>query len=360
LSTQNQSVRQRLLETVEQQVLPRLKPDSQWQIAFISPPFDFPESVTTTFHEGKPLTTQEANPAFSSDLTHNWAKLQLHSARFPLLGFVVEGSIDWRIGITSAMVKKGGRAFESSNWVTVGMPQSTFFVIPPGVPYSEQGVNFWERSIAQGALVKVLWIQFHRYGMQCFISTCSLEGENRRDASLYFADSRTSFAIGTLMEELEQGKNTSRDIMNTLLSFCLQRLARTLQNEIDEVTEAATPVEFARNSAGEIVGQACAYLEAHFDFKVTLEEVAAHVYISPSQLERLFRAEKGTSVREYLTRVRIDNVCNMLEKTDLRINHIGKLSGYRNHSYFCQVFQRRMSCTPQEYRNASLYKTKTK
>jgi two-component system response regulator YesN len=118
------------------------------------------------------------------------------------------------------------------------------------------------------------------------------------------------------------------------------------------------PSSFTPSSAVEIVEQACVYIEAHFDQKITLENVATHVYISPSHLSRLFQAEKGMSITEYLTRFRMEYICTLLGKTDLRINHIGKISGYRNHSYLCQAFQRRMGCSPQEYRNEIINKNK--
>lgn len=354
---QNQPVRQRLLEAVQQHALPRLKSPDLWQIVFTEPPLDFPPGVTVSYHHGKPVSPQDAGPAYSSDLTHNWPELMLQSSRFPMLGFVVEGTIDWRVGINTRMAKNGNKEMRRSNYMTVGMPKGTFFLMPPGVPYSEPDCNYWSRSVEQGSPVKVLWLQFHRFGIQCFMSY-TVAGKGTRDSALYIADSRTIFAAETLIEELNRGKNSSRKIVDTLLQFCMQRLERSLQNEVAEVTESVIPTSFSQSSATEIVEQACLYIEAHFDQKVTLDSVATQVYISPSHLARLFQAEKGMSITEYLTRFRMEYVCTLLAKTDLRINHIGKISGYRNHSYFCQAFQRRMGQSPQEYRNAAINKTK--
>ena len=354
---QNQSVRQRLLDIVQQHALQRLQNDDLWQMVFTEPPFNLPQGVTTTYHPGKPISAQEADPAFASDLTHNWPKLQLQSSRFPCLGFVLEGSIDWRIGITTRMAKGGTKELRRSNYLTLGMPKGSFFLMPPGVPYAEPGCNHWERSVREGIPIKVLWIQFHRFGMQCF-TNYTVSGTNIRDSACYIADSRTIFAAETLIEELRVGKNHSRKIVNTLLQFCMQRLERALQNNLAEEIGSVVPTSLSQSSATNVVEQACLYTEAHFDQKMTLEDIAAHVYISPSHLARLFQAEKGMSITEYLTRFRMDYVCTLLEKTDLRINHIGKISGYRNPSYFCQVFQRRMGCSPQEYRNNLINKGK--
>jgi AraC-like DNA-binding protein len=356
---QIQTIRQRLLETVQSEVLPRLRNTDLWQMVFADTPFLLPPGVTLDLHPGKPLSPQDADPAYSSDLTHNWVRHMLQSSRFPCLGFVLEGSIDWRIGITTRMSKSGGRELLRSEYAMLGIPKSSFFMMPPGVPYSEGDFPYWERSMSEGKPVKVLWIQFHRFGMQTYLSYTA--GEKMiLDSACYVADSRTLFAAETLIEELSLGKNCSKDIVQTLLHFCLQRFDRGMQDTLTEEVESVVPTSFTQSSATEIVEQACLYIESQYDRKVTLESIATHVYISPSHLARLFQAEKGISITEYITRFRIEYVCTLLAKTDLRINHIGKISGYRNPSYLCQIFQKRMGCSPQQYRNDAITKPKVK
>lgn len=55
---------------------------------------------------------------------------------------------------------------------------------------------------------------------------------------------------------------------------------------------AGTPVEQA-------IEQARAYLEAHLDEQVTLDELAAHVALSPSHLQRMFKQFVGLSPKQY-------------------------------------------------------------
>jgi AraC-like DNA-binding protein len=350
---QIQSIRRRLLDIVQQQALPRLSSKDLWQVVNTEPPFLFPRGVTLDFNEGAPISPQEADPPFSSDLTHNWASLLVQSSRYPCMGFVVKGSIDWRIGITARMAREGGGKLKNSNYVTLGIPESTFVVMPPGVPYAEGDLNHWQRSVDHGVPVKVLWVQFHRFGMQCF-TNYTKNGKNTRDTACYIPDSRTIFAAETLVEELRLGTEGSKDIVQNLLQFCMQRLERGLQHELREEPRPVPPSSISQSSATEIVEQACVYIEANYQDKITLGGIASQVYISPSYLARLFRAEKGISITEYLTRFRMEYVCTLLSKTDLRINHIGKISGYNNHSYFCQLFHERMGCTPLQYRKKTM------
>lgn len=329
-------------------------------MAYVDPPLDMPPGVAKTFHPGKPLSFKEADPASSSDITHNWLDLFLLASRFPCLNFVVEGSIDWRIGITERMARSGDRQMRNSNWVTLSLPRGTFFLMPPGVPYQVGDFNHWDRSARQGIPVKVLCVQFHRYGMTCHVSYTQ-GTRNIRDSPLFVADSRTIHAAESLIEELSLHRSDSTAIVGSLLQFCLQRLERGLQNEVALQAESSSAATvFPHSNAAETVQQVCVYLETYFDRQLTLDTIANHVYISASHLTRLFRAEKGMSINEYLTKFRLEHVCTLLANTDLRINHIGKISGFTNQSYLCQVFQRHLGCSPQEYRYDSIAKNKVR
>jgi AraC-like DNA-binding protein len=346
---QTPTMPQRILEMVRQRVLPFLKDEALARVVFTEPPFHFPPGIEITYNRGKALTAQSADPPYSSDLTHNWAHLNLHSARYSCLGFVVEGSIDWRIGVTTRMTKSGVKELSHSESYDLALPTGTFFLMPPGVPYVSGDHDHWSRSVAQGKDIKVLWVQFHRYGMQCYLGHTE-NGEYIREAYLYIPESRSIVAIETLVDELRLREQSSSELVNTLLLYIYQLLAHGLQSGLGENTDFVVPSASTSASANDIVEQACAYIDSHFHAKINLDGVAAHVFISPSYLTRLFRAEKGMSINEYITQVRLDYACNMLAKSDLRVNHIGKISGYRNHSYFCQLFLRRMGCSPLQYR----------
>lgn len=331
------------------QILPCLKDDSLWRMVFTEPPFHFPEGVSISYHPGQALTANNAGPTFSSDLTHNWPAHNLHTSRYPCLGFVVEGSIDWRIGVTERMAKSGVKELSHSVSCDIALPAGSFIVMPPGIPYVSGDHDHWSRSVAAGQDIKVLWVQFHRLGMQFYLGH-TVNGEHRREAYIYIPEPRSIGAMETLVDELRLQEEASSELVNTLLVFIFQLACHGLQKGLGQDTGFVGPDEETPSSPSDIVAQTCAYIDSHFHARLNLEMVAAHVFISPSYLTRLFRAAKGMSINEYITQVRLEYACNMLTKSDLRVNHIAKLSGYYNHSYFCQLFLRRMGCSPQQYR----------
>lgn len=92
------------------------------------------------------------------------------------------------------------------------------------------------------------------------------------------------------------------------------------------------------------------YIDVYFPTGIRMQELADIVHLSVSQLTRLFRAETGMSVSEYIRRKRIDMAKELLMKTDLRIHEIAGRIGMDELSYFGKVFREETGMTPREFR----------
>ena len=53
---------------------------------------------------------------------------------------------------------------------------------------------------------------------------------------------------------------------------------------------------------------------------------------------------------EYINRLRIKSVCEMLADTDMTASEAAFKSGFNNISNFNRIFKKTMGCTPLEYR----------
>jgi LacI family transcriptional regulator len=87
---------------------------------------------------------------------------------------------------------------------------------------------------------------------------------------------------------------------------------------------------------------------------VSMEQVVAHVVISRSQLERRFRKCLGRSPQAEIRRVQLRRVKQLLAETDLTLESIAKLTGFRHPEYLSVVFKRTTGQTPGEYRQETL------
>ncbi len=92
------------------------------------------------------------------------------------------------------------------------------------------------------------------------------------------------------------------------------------------------------------------YMESHFSYPITIDDVASYVGISRSHLFREFKTYLGKSPKEYLSEYRIKYSCTLLKNTDLPIGVIATSVGYDNGLYYSKVFQALKGMPPSKYR----------
>jgi transcriptional regulator GlxA family with amidase domain len=91
-------------------------------------------------------------------------------------------------------------------------------------------------------------------------------------------------------------------------------------------------------------------MEADFRRKLSLDEMARAVNLSPSRLRHLFKAETSLTPAQYLRRVRIWRADSLLAGTFLRVKEVGHAIGMGNSSYFVRIYKKTRGLTPTEYR----------
>lgn len=92
------------------------------------------------------------------------------------------------------------------------------------------------------------------------------------------------------------------------------------------------------------------YVEHNLDKKITLKEAASHFGFTPNYLGFVFKEDTGEAFSDYLTRVKLERVCELLKDPTLKIYEIADRMGYINIIYFNRQFKQAMGTTPGEYR----------
>lgn len=106
--------------------------------------------------------------------------------------------------------------------------------------------------------------------------------------------------------------------------------------------------------AKRITRQAIAYIGRNLDKPLRREEIAAYVHVSEGYLSRVFRREKGVSLKEYIIEERLLMAQSMLCNTTLPISLIAVRVGYSNFSQFSQSYRTRFGRSPSaERKNAN-------
>lgn len=91
-------------------------------------------------------------------------------------------------------------------------------------------------------------------------------------------------------------------------------------------------------------------IEARYDQRLTLRDLAGAVNLNPAYFSTLFSRATGLPPLRYLARFRLDRARELLLSTDLSVTEIGVAVGYDAAAYFSRVFARAEGCSPRAYR----------
>lgn len=86
------------------------------------------------------------------------------------------------------------------------------------------------------------------------------------------------------------------------------------------------------------------------DSSMTLESIAANLFISKSHLSKIFQKVTGESFLQYVRRVRISRACGLLINTDLTNEEIIGKCGLKDIPSFYKLFKAQTGMTPYQYR----------
>ena len=118
--------------------------------------------------------------------------------------------------------------------------------------------------------------------------------------------------------------------------------------------------EFGPDSSSGIYGelnklapQIFSYIEANYNRKISLNELAAISFYSPAYFSSLFKECMGKTITEYISEVRIAAAVKLLKETDLSIADICIKVGYSDKKRFYSNFKTVMGTTPSAYRTVS-------
>ncbi len=103
------------------------------------------------------------------------------------------------------------------------------------------------------------------------------------------------------------------------------------------------------------VFRACRYIDRHIETPgLNVRDVANALKIDRSYLYRLFIAELGMSVMEYINHRRMSKAMILLANSTLSIKDIAYSAGYSDQMYFSRVFKQYNGETPTHYRERLL------
>lgn len=99
-----------------------------------------------------------------------------------------------------------------------------------------------------------------------------------------------------------------------------------------------------------LVNKILDFIKNNYQHDLSLEDISEKVFLSPSYINGIFKAETGMTIFDYLTKRRMEVARNLLLKQNMKIQDIAVNIGYNNIQSFLRTFKRYFQLTPIEYR----------
>jgi AraC-like DNA-binding protein len=121
---------------------------------------------------------------------------------------------------------------------------------------------------------------------------------------------------------------------------------------VGQTPRAAFPGDRRRRQHAAVIEDALRFIDGECHrANLALGDVARHVRLTPSHLDRLLTRYTGFSFTVHRTLARLERASQMLLNTPLSVKEIAAASGYNYVSTFDRAFARMFRHTPTEWRD---------
>lgn len=93
------------------------------------------------------------------------------------------------------------------------------------------------------------------------------------------------------------------------------------------------------------------FITHNYNQNIDIKKLVSFIPLSRRAIEIKFKKEMHPyTITSYLTKLRLDHFCNLLENTSIPIREAAEQSGFIENSNFSTIFRKHLGCTPSAYR----------
>ena len=134
------------------------------------------------------------------------------------------------------------------------------------------------------------------------------------------------------------------DVIHAITAEDMQNIAEQFCNFYLEQMQAIN------QNISSVIKLAVSYINKNYNTKITLDNVAAQVFLNPSYLSQLFKKEMNIQFGDYLERIRINKAKELIRNSNKAMSEISEIVGFSNQNYFNKVFKKVTGVSPLKYR----------
>ncbi len=131
-------------------------------------------------------------------------------------------------------------------------------------------------------------------------------------------------------------------------TYLMQLLLLLLKEQLQPV-ELKTGYAFESVSKKHVVEQLIHYFGEHYAEKISLDQIAENMYLSPFYISRIFKSETGNTPINYLIKIRMERAMELLENGwEGSIQEVATQVGYEDVYHFSKLFKKHFGMSPSQ------------
>lgn len=135
-----------------------------------------------------------------------------------------------------------------------------------------------------------------------------------------------------------------------LKSYLIQMLLLVIREQCEPM-ERPRGYPFESASRKYVAEQVISYIEDHYSERISLDQIAENMYLSPFYISRIFKGETGSTPIRHLINLRLEKAKALLEGGyQGSIQEVAALVGYDDAYHFSKLFKKKYGISPSQVR----------
>lgn len=135
-----------------------------------------------------------------------------------------------------------------------------------------------------------------------------------------------------------------------LKSYLIQMLLLVIREQCEPM-ERPSGCSFESANRKYLVEQILSYIEEHYREKISLDQIAENMYLSPFYVSRIFKSETGKAPIRHLINIRLEKARELLEGGyQGSIQEVAALVGYDDAYHFSKLYKKKYGIAPSRAR----------
>lgn len=134
-----------------------------------------------------------------------------------------------------------------------------------------------------------------------------------------------------------------------LKSYLMQLILLVIREQCEPVSVTGNGYSFESVNRKYVVDQILNFFEDHYSEKISLDQIAENMYLSPFYISKIFKSETGDTPIRHLINIRLERAKELLESGSVSsIQDVAASVGYEDAYHFSKLFKKRYGISPSQ------------